>query len=75
VLNILVEVLKQDWWYKKKDLLWAACDKITSGKCKINWEIVCKPNDYGGLGILNLAKSTSTLRMTWIWNEWNDKDI
>lgn len=36
--------------------LWAGTDKVTSSKCKINWEQVCKPIEYGGLGIHNLRK-------------------
>jgi hypothetical protein len=68
VLNILVEVLlKID--SVRIAFLWAACDKVTGGKCKVNWKMVCKPNECGGLGILNLAKFTSALRMRWLWDD------
>jgi hypothetical protein len=48
ILNILVEVLlKID--SIRRAFLWAACDKVTCGKCKVNLEMVCKLKDYGGL--------------------------
>lgn len=57
----------------RRAFLWAACDKVTGGKCKVNWEMVCKPKDCGGLGILNLTKFASALRMRWLWHEWKDE--
>jgi hypothetical protein len=72
MLNILVEVLlKID--SIRIDFLWAACDKVTGGKCKVKWEMVCKPKECGGLGILNLAKFTLPLCMRWLWHEWDDE--
>jgi hypothetical protein len=68
ILNIPVEVtMKID--FIRRSFLWAAIDKVTRGKCKVNWEMVCKTKEYGCLGILNLAKFASALRMRWLWNE------
>jgi hypothetical protein len=57
----------------RRAFLWAACDKVTGGKCTVNWEMVCKPKDFGGLGILNLTKFASALRLCWLWHKWNDE--
>jgi hypothetical protein len=40
----------------------------------VNWELVCKPTEYGGLGILNLSKFASTLLMRWLWHEWTSEE-
>jgi hypothetical protein len=50
----------------------AASDKVTGGKCKVNWELVWKPKEFRGLGILNLKKFASSLKLIWLCNEWVD---
>jgi hypothetical protein len=72
VLNVPVEVLMKIDSIRRA-FLWAASDKVTGGKCKVSWDMVCKPKEYGGLGILNLAKFASALRMRWLWHEWSDE--
>lgn len=44
----------------------------TSAKCKVNWDIVCRPMMYGDLCVLNTKKFARALRLRWVWFEWKD---
>jgi hypothetical protein len=41
-------------------------------KCKVNWEIVCRPNKFGGLDIPHTGKFATALRLRWPLLEWKD---
>ena len=40
----------------RKSFLWAGSDKLTGGKCKVNWPCSTRPTESRGLGILYLEK-------------------
>jgi hypothetical protein len=49
----------------ERAFVWSAKESTTGAKCKVNWEIVCRPNLYGGLGILHIDQFATTLHLRW----------
>jgi hypothetical protein len=45
----------------QRAFLWSGSDKTTVAKCKVNWDLVCRPYDRGGLGVLNTVKFACAL--------------
>jgi hypothetical protein len=48
--------------------------RLHGGKCKVNWQSVCRPKNRGGLGISDLEKIGWALRLRWIWFQWKNPD-
>jgi hypothetical protein len=56
----------------ERAFLWAAKESITGAKCKVNWEAMCHPKAFNGLGVLHLDKFAIALCLRWPWMEWTD---
>ncbi|WVZ99055.1 hypothetical protein U9M48_044409 [Paspalum notatum var. saurae] len=55
---------------KRKQFLWSGNERLTGGKCKVNWTRTARSKKNGGLGILHLGKFARALRLRWLWREW-----
>lgn len=58
----------------RRKFLWDGGDEFHGGKCKVNWQRVCRPIKYGGLGVSNLTKMGRALHLRWLWYEWTFPD-
>jgi hypothetical protein len=50
-----------------RGFLWAAKERANGGQCLVAWEQICKPKEFGGLGIRNLRLHGMALRLRWEW--------
>ncbi|XP_052627637.1 uncharacterized protein LOC128134199 [Lactuca sativa] len=56
-----------------RSFLWAN-GEIVKGKAKVKWQDICKPKEYGGLGIKNLRRWNDALLAKHVWNVINNKN-
>ena len=55
----MIAIASPIWLIKATDKLrrgffWAQDEIASGGKCLVNWKSICRPMQFGGLGILNL---------------------
>jgi hypothetical protein len=53
---------------------WAGNQEIQGGQCLVAWRSICKPREFGGLGIKNLRLQGLALRVRWLWLRRTDQD-
>jgi hypothetical protein len=51
----------------RRAFLWSGADTVIGGRCKVAWEVVCRPRDLGGLGIADLRRAGIALWVRWEW--------
>jgi hypothetical protein len=50
-----------------RGFLWVGRADASGGNCHVNWARVCSPLALGGLGIPDLARMATSLRVRWLW--------
>ncbi|WVZ65092.1 hypothetical protein U9M48_014513 [Paspalum notatum var. saurae] len=51
----------------RRSFLWSGSDCVGHGQSKVAWLSLCRPVEYGGLGITNLSLFGLALRVRWCW--------
>jgi hypothetical protein len=49
--------------------LWRGEETCHGGHCKVAWSRICRPRELGGLGIVDLDRFGTALRLKWLWLE------
>ena len=47
--------------------LWAGRAVANGGHCHVNWRLVSRPLELGGLGVRDLERVGLALRLRWLW--------
>ena len=50
-----------------RDFLWHGRRDARSGSCLVSWPRVCRPIEFGGLGVRDLYLTGISLRCRWLW--------
>lgn len=53
---------------------WAGKEKTNGGQCLVAWNTICRPTNFGGLGIKYLKLQALALRVRWEWLRRTDLD-
>lgn len=79
-IHYLTALPAPKWVIKKIDkmqraFLWKGeePENIKLGASLVNWQMVCRPKEMGGLGIINLERFASALSIKWLWMRWHDQ--
>jgi hypothetical protein len=58
-----------------RQFLWAKKDDKIHGKCLAKWDLVYRPKDRGGLGVINLRYQNQGLLMKNLYKFYNKQDV
>jgi hypothetical protein len=58
----------------RRGFLWNNDELAAGGKCLVSWGAVCRPLQFGGLGIPDLMSKGAALRTRWLWHQWTAND-
>jgi hypothetical protein len=51
----------------RRSFIWTGSTSISAGKCRVAWEVVCRPKELGGLEVIDLRRFGMALRLRWDW--------
>jgi hypothetical protein len=51
----------------QRSFFWAGKETANGGQCLVAWDSVCRPYEFGGLGVKNLRLQGVALRVRWEW--------
>jgi hypothetical protein len=56
-----------------RNFLWHGYEEPRRGNCRVKWKRILRPKGLGGLGILDLKKFNTALRLRWEWCRWKNQ--
>lgn len=57
-----------------RKFFWVGSNAPIRGKCMVAWTAVCKPTQFGGLGISDLNLHGYALQARWLWLQKTDNN-
>ena len=58
----------------RRGFLWCNDELAIGGRCLVRWAAICRPPEFGGLGIVDLQRKATALRVRWLWHSWTQTD-
>lgn len=59
---------------RRRAFIWCGAEAVSVGRCRVAWEVVCRPRKLGGLGFADLRRAGVALRVRWAWLQRTDGD-
>ena len=51
----------------QRSFVWRGFEECKSGHCRVQWSSICRPKQFGGLGVINLKVFSRILLEKWWW--------
>ena len=58
-----------------RNFLWYGNEINKGGKCLASWQMICKPKQQGGIGVLNLREQNKALLIKHLYKFYNQADL